>query len=77
MEFVLNEKTAFHAMSIFLNQYAERVKNDLYTVIGDIAIMQDGLTTDPAAWDEWIEAVERAVSDDGLTGYWAGGEDYV
>ena len=58
----LDEREAFNAMSRFLWQYARRAGNDLITLLGDITIESDGGTTDPAAWDDWMECVRSAKS---------------
>jgi hypothetical protein len=53
----LNEHEAFRAMSIFLDQFADRAGDDLLTLLGDIALRSDGGTFDPAAWDDWVRCV--------------------
>ncbi len=58
--FRLDEHQAFRAMSLFLDQFAERAGDDLLTLLGDITIESDGGTTDPAAWDDWMRCVEQA-----------------
>jgi hypothetical protein len=54
---ILNEHEAFEAMSLFLRNYADRAGDDLITLLGDISRESDGETTDPAAWDDWMECV--------------------
>lgn len=56
---VLSEKQAFAAMAEFLWQYARRAGDDLITLLGDIELEADGLPTDAAAWDDWLECVRH------------------
>jgi hypothetical protein len=53
----LSEQEAFRAMSLFLDQFAERAGDDLLTLLGDITLRPDGGTFDPAAWDDWMACV--------------------
>jgi hypothetical protein len=54
----LSDREAFDAMSLFLNQYAERAGDDLLTLLGDISMMKsDDMPTDPAAWTDWLACV--------------------
>jgi hypothetical protein len=55
----LNEREAFLAMTLFLDQFAERAGDDLLTLLGDIALRPDGDTFDPAAWEDWIACVRQ------------------
>jgi hypothetical protein len=59
-EYSLSELEAFRAMSLFLQQYAERAGDDLLTLIGDTQLLSDNRPNDPAAWEDWLECV-RAV----------------
>jgi hypothetical protein len=58
----LTEREAFQAMSLFLDQFAERAGDDLLTLLGDITIEADGGTTDPAAWEDWMRCVAEVKS---------------
>lgn len=63
---------AFAAMSLFIDQFAKRAGDDLLTLMGDISLMPDGsvrrgMTTDPAAWDDWLACVAE-VKERGLSG---------
>jgi len=56
----LSPEQAFNAMFIFLNRYYERTerKGELGAVLGDIQINeQDGRPFDPAAWEDWLAAL--------------------
>jgi len=59
---ILSTEQAFQAMAQFLEQYYDRVgkKAELAVVLSDMQIMPDGRPADPAAWEDWLDAV-RAV----------------
>lgn len=59
----LSPEQAFAAMSIFLDRYRERTRDgDLRALLGDIQVNErDGLPFDPAAWDDWLDAVEQVL----------------
>jgi hypothetical protein len=59
----LSPEQAFAAMSIFLDHYRERTRGgDLAALAGDIQINdRDGCPFDPAAWSDWLDAVEEAL----------------
>ncbi len=52
-------------MSRFLERYYERAggKGELAAVLSDIQTMPDGRPADPAAWEDWLDAI-RAVLED-------------
>jgi hypothetical protein len=57
----LSPEQAFAAMSLFLERYHVRGGDgdDLAGLLGDIQINErDGLPFDPAAWTDWLAAVE-------------------
>ena len=56
----LDEHEAFHAMSLFLRQFADRAGDDMLTLLSDISLDADGKTFDPAAWDDWMRSVASA-----------------
>jgi hypothetical protein len=56
---VLTEHEAFLAMTDYIWRYAQRVGDDLITLLGDTAIETDGGPTDPAAWADWRSSVDR------------------
>lgn len=47
-------------MELFANQFYARAGDDLATLMADISVEADGVSTDPAAWEDWLECV-RAV----------------
>jgi hypothetical protein len=59
---ILSAEQAFQAMAQFLEQYYDRVgkKAELAVVLSEMQIMPDGRPADPAAWEDWLDAV-RAV----------------
>ena len=62
---LLSPEQAFKAMFLFLNQYYERTggEGDLGAILGDMQInKQDGLPLDPAAWADWVAAIDGALA---------------
>jgi len=58
---MLSPEQAFRAMFIFLNEYYDRTggTSELGSVLSDIQLNRpDGLPADPAAWDDWLAAVD-------------------
>ena len=62
---LLTEKQAFRAMSQFLEQYYERAGGnvELALVLSDIQMLPDGRTADPAAWEDWLNAVRIVLEE--------------
>jgi hypothetical protein len=60
---ILSSEQAFQAMAQFLEQYYERVgrKAELAVVLSDMQIMPDGRPADPAAWEDWLDAVRTVL----------------
>ena len=52
-------------MFVFLQNYHLRggKKGELAAVLSDIQTMPDGRPADPAAWEDWLDAI-RAVLED-------------
>jgi len=60
----LSLKEAYLAMFEFLDRLYERTKSDaLGSVLGDLSLLPDGSTADPAAWGDWLRCVEKAQQD--------------
>ena len=58
---MLSPEQAFRAMFIFLNEYYDRTggTSELGSVLSDIQLNRpDALPADPAAWDDWLAAVD-------------------
>ena len=60
---LLSSEQAFQAMFVFLNEYYQRTSEraELGDVLGDIQLNKDGMTADPAAWDDWLAAINEAM----------------
>ena len=59
----LTKMEALLVMQDFLEKYYERTSSgDIGLLLGEIQILQDGLTADPAAWYDWSESVEKVTS---------------
>ena len=66
---VLTPNQAFQAMAVFLESYAARLGGgaDIESLLGDLQVNpSDGKPMDPAAWDDWMRAVESALENSGL-----------
>ncbi len=61
----LSGEQAFEAMFRFLERYYERVggKGELAAVLSDIQTMPDGRPADPAAWEDWLDAIRMVLED--------------
>ncbi len=54
---------AYLAMYAFLeNHYARTNSNDIGGLLGDLSLLSDGNSADPAARTDWDEAVQKAIS---------------
>jgi hypothetical protein len=62
MDVTLTPRQALEAMTEFLNHFYSQAGDDLVTLLADISIEADGSTLDPAAWDDWINAVETVLA---------------
>ena len=62
----LTELQAFNVMRKFLEMYYERtLSDDVGSLLGDLQIGEDGETTDPAAWHDWMDALHKAALEEG------------
>lgn len=61
---MLTEKEAYMAMFSFLNAYWERngQPDELGSLLGSMAVLEDGCPADPAMWDDWIDEVGKVKS---------------
>ena len=56
---------AYTAMYRFLEQEYELVGADeIGGLLGDMSLLPDGCTADPASWDDWLKAVGRVFAGD-------------
>ena len=61
----LRPDQAFNVMRLFLEAYFERTESDdVGSLLGDLQILEDGKSSDPAAWEEWLACVQRVLSED-------------
>ena len=60
----LTIEEAYKSMVNFLEKYYQRTNSDdIGGLLGDIMIMDEGITADPASWHDWLESVERIKSE--------------
>jgi hypothetical protein len=58
-------KTAYIAMYKFLeNEYHLTKSDDIGGLLGGMSLLENGSTADPAAWGDWLNAIEKASSND-------------
>jgi hypothetical protein len=50
------EATFAYLLDLYLNHGIDQLGG----VLGDMSFLEDGTTADPAAWQDWLRAVERA-----------------
>ena len=61
MNELLDKQVAYAAMFEFLTSYFEITKSDdIGSLLGSMAVLQDGITADPAIWSEWLQCIEKA-----------------
>jgi hypothetical protein len=52
-------------MYAYLEEIYHRTRSDDFgSLLGGMSLLEDGKTADPAAWEDWLRAVERAKSGD-------------
>jgi len=57
-------KEAYIAMQYFLEQFYERTgSDDVGGLLGDMTLINDEQTMDPATWNDWINAVKKMKLD--------------
>jgi len=53
----------YRAMLLFLDEYFQLTRADeIGALLGGLSLTEDGKSMDPAMWDEWVSAVDRASS---------------
>ena len=51
---------AFRVMTCFLEKYYEQTSSvDIGSLLGEIQILEDEKTADPAAWEDWINCIQK------------------
>ena len=56
---IITARQGFLAMIRFLEAFYARAGDDIPTLLTDLQIQQDGGPYDPAAWSDWIDAVQH------------------
>jgi len=60
----LSEYEAYNAMVSFLDTYYQLTKSDdVGSLLGGMMMLADGTTADPAAWYDWLEAIEKGKNE--------------
>jgi hypothetical protein len=53
---------AFNIMKQYLNSFYHKTKSDdIGSLLGDIWLLEDGLTADPAAWEDWVDSIKSII----------------
>jgi len=59
----LTIEQAYQSMVCFLEAYWERTQSDeIGALLGGLALDADGRPMDPAAWSDWLAAIELATT---------------
>lgn len=59
----LSLQEAYKALFIFLDQkYKTTTSDDIGGMLGSMSLLEDGGTADPAVSNEWVQAVDEALS---------------
>ena len=59
----LSSLEAFKSMVCFLEKYFEQTSSDdVGSLLGELQLLKDGGTADPAAWSDWLDCVKRIKS---------------
>lgn len=55
---------AYNAMRLFLERYyTQTSSDDVGALLSDLLFLEDGSTADPAAWNDWLESVNKALGE--------------
>lgn len=55
------KQQSYRAMQLFLRRHWERTcSEDIAALVGDLSSLPDGQSADPAAWSDWVKAIEDA-----------------
>lgn len=53
---------AFKAMILFLEDYYQKTNSDdVAVLLGGMQLLEDGITTDPAMWEEWLDCINKVA----------------
>ena len=54
---------AFQAMCCFLEKYYDQTSSDdIGSLLGEMELLEDQSTADPAAWEDWINCIRKTVN---------------
>lgn len=55
---------AFKAMSCFLEKYYDQTSSDdVGSLLGEMRILENGSTADPAAWEDWLNCIYKVIKE--------------
>lgn len=58
----ISNEEAFKAMELFLEIYYKYTNSDdIGTLLSGMQLLEDGITADPAMWEEWLECIKKVV----------------
>ena len=73
---LLTIKQAYAATVLFLDLYYQHTKSeDVAIVLSGMKLLPDGMSVDPAAWEDWIECVQRVQTATQTPDEWQSFED--
>lgn len=59
---ILSSETAYKCMYEYLRQYCSRTNSDeIRMVLSDMSLLSDGTSADPAALEDWSDAIRTVV----------------
>ena len=58
-------KQAYKAMFLFIQEYYYRTGQPgaIGSLLGDIQLLKDGFSADPASWQDWLDVVNKIIED--------------
>lgn len=60
----LTHLEAFKSMHCFLEKYYEQTSSDeIGVLLGEMRLLEDNSTADPAVWEDWIICIEKTLAD--------------
>ena len=55
----LTVEEAYRSMVVFLEMhYARTNSDDIGSLLGDLILLEDGSTADPAMWKDWLDSIQ-------------------
>lgn len=65
MKHVLTAQEAYEVMMLFLEKHYERTdSDDIGALLGALQFFEDGVTADPAMWEDWLKCVSKVKDDE-------------